>query len=136
MIARSGEVLGGLFFGHSLPGKFTEIHEATLMGIAAQAAIAMDNARLFEHGQWVQTELKRSNEELRRVTDLEVFAYSASHDLQEPLRTVAISAQLIQRSLGKRLSGDDRCSGQHHYGRKADERPHSGPSGVYQSDQV
>jgi PAS domain S-box-containing protein len=108
VIARSGEVLGGLFFGHSLPGRFTEIHEATLMGIAAQAAIAMDNARLFEHGQWIQTELKRSNEELRRVNrDLEVFAYSASHDLQEPLRTVAISAQLIQRSLGKRVSGDD-----------------------------
>ena len=64
--------------------------------------------RLFEHGQWIQTELKRSNEELRRVNrDLEVFAYSASHDLQEPLRTVAISAQLIQRSLGKRVSGDD-----------------------------
>ena len=108
VIARSGEVLGGLFFGHSAPGKFTETHERILTGIAAQAAIAMDNARLFEQAKWAQTELKRSNEELRRANrDLEVFAYSASHDLQEPLRTIAISAQLLERIWGERLSGND-----------------------------
>ena len=105
---RSGEVLGGLFFGHSVPGKFTETHEAIVTGVAAQAAIAMDNARLFEQAQWVQAEMKRSNEELRRANrDLEVFAYSASHDLQEPLRTIAISGQLIERGWGKQLQGDD-----------------------------
>ncbi|MDQ2948179.1 MAG: ATP-binding protein, partial [Acidobacteriota bacterium] len=108
VIARSGEVLGGLLFGHSMPGKFTENHAAIITGIAAQAAIAIDNARLFDQAQWVQTELKRSNEELRRANrDLEIFAYSASHDLQEPLRTIAISAQLIERSWGQHLQGKD-----------------------------
>ncbi len=98
VISRSGEVLGGLFFGHSAPGKFTETHETIVAGIAAQAAIAMDNAHLFERAQWVQGELKRSNEELRRANqDLEMFAYSASHDLQEPLRTISISAQILER---------------------------------------
>ena len=68
----------------------------------------MDNARLFEETQWAQTELTRSNEELRRVNrDLEVFAYSASHDLQEPLRTIAISAQLIERSRSLGQQGQD-----------------------------
>jgi PAS domain S-box-containing protein len=106
--ARSGDVLGGLFFGHSTPGKFTETHEAIVVGIAAQAAIAMDNARLFEQSQWAQAELKRSNEELRRANqDLEVFAYSASHDLQEPLRTVSISAQIIERNWRDRLQGEE-----------------------------
>jgi light-regulated signal transduction histidine kinase (bacteriophytochrome) len=101
-------VLGGLFFGHSVPGKFTGNHEALLRGVAAQAGIAMDNARLFEQAQWVQNELKRSNEELRRANqDLETFAYSASHDLNEPLRTVAISAQLLERTCGGRLKGDE-----------------------------
>jgi len=108
VVARSGEVLGGLFFGHGEPGKFTATHEAILTGIAAQAAIAMDNARLFEQAQWVQAEIKRSNQELRRANeDLEVFAYSASHDLQEPLRTIAISAQLLERSWAQRLEGED-----------------------------
>ena len=105
--SRSGEVLGGLFFGHSTPGKFKDQHETILLGIAAQAAIALDNARLFEEAQWVQNELKRSNEELRRANqDLETFAYSASHDLQEPLRTIIISAQLLERRYGEQLRGD------------------------------
>ena len=108
VIARSGELLGGLFFGHCLPGKFTEMHQEIIAGVAAQAAIAMDNARLFEQARWTQAELKRSNEELRRANkDLEVFAYSASHDLKDPLRTIAISAQLIERSWGQQLQGTD-----------------------------
>lgn len=107
--SRSGEVLGGLFFGHSMPARFTVQQEAVLLGLAAQAAIAMDNARLFEQAQWAQEELKRSNEELRRANqDLESFAYSASHDLQEPLRTMAVSSQLLQRRYGGELQEDAR----------------------------
>jgi len=46
--------------------------------------------------------------DLRQVNrDLETFAYSASHDLQEPLRTIAISAQLLNRSCGNRLEPDE-----------------------------
>jgi PAS domain S-box-containing protein len=108
VIARSGEVLGGLFFGHSERSRFTEAHEAIVNGIAAQASIAMDNARLFQEAERAQGELKRTNDELRRVNqDLEVFAYSASHDLQEPLRTISLSAQIIERDLGQRLEGED-----------------------------
>jgi PAS domain S-box-containing protein len=107
VVARSGEVLGGLFFGHSATGRFTAQHEVMLAGIAAQAAIAMDNARLFEKAQWAQNELQRSNEDLRRANqDLEMFAYSASHDLQEPLRNIAISAQLLDRICGDQLDSE------------------------------
>ncbi|HEY3454455.1 MAG TPA: histidine kinase dimerization/phospho-acceptor domain-containing protein, partial [Bryobacteraceae bacterium] len=57
--------------------------------------------------QWVQNELKQSNEELRRVNqDLETFAYSASHDLNEPLRTIALSAELLERTAANRLDKD------------------------------
>jgi PAS domain S-box-containing protein len=107
VVSRSGEVIGTLVFGHSTAGKFGDGHEALLHGIAAQAGIAMDNARLFEQAEWAQNELKRSNEELRRINeDLEVFAYSASHDLQEPLRTITLSSELLQRNFTKQLSGD------------------------------
>jgi PAS domain S-box-containing protein len=109
VVAHSKEVLGALFFGNSDAGAFTASHESIVAGIAAQTAIAMDNARLYEQARWVQSELKRSNEELRRANgDLEVFAYSASHDLQEPLRTIAISAQLIERSVGEQLPAEER----------------------------
>jgi GAF domain-containing protein/anti-sigma regulatory factor (Ser/Thr protein kinase) len=46
--SRRGEVLGGLFFGHPEPGRFTEVHERLVVGIANHAAIAIDNARLYE----------------------------------------------------------------------------------------
>ena len=63
--SRSGEVLGGLFFGHSKPAVFTETIERTIVGIAAQAAIAMDNARLFEAAQREIEDRKRTEEALR-----------------------------------------------------------------------
>lgn len=48
VVSRSGEVHGGLFLGHGQPAMFTSSHEAIVTGIAAQAAIAIDNARLLE----------------------------------------------------------------------------------------
>ena len=48
VVSRTGEVLGGLFFGHSRAGVFAERDERLVAGIAAQAAIAIDNARLYE----------------------------------------------------------------------------------------
>ena len=47
VVSRSGEVVGGLFFGHPQPGHFTAEHEMLAEGIAAHAAIAIDNARLY-----------------------------------------------------------------------------------------
>ena len=49
--SRSGEVIGGLFFGHERAGVFTENHEQLIVGIAPQAAVAMDNARLYREAQ-------------------------------------------------------------------------------------
>ena len=48
VLARSGEVLGGLFFGHPDPGRFTERLETLLTGVAAQAAVAIETRRLQE----------------------------------------------------------------------------------------
>ncbi|MDQ1590433.1 MAG: hypothetical protein QOG71_1060 [Pyrinomonadaceae bacterium] len=48
VVSRSGEVLGGLFFGHEEANIFTARAAGIVEGLAAQAAIAMDNARLFE----------------------------------------------------------------------------------------
>ncbi|HEX7151626.1 MAG TPA: GAF domain-containing protein [Thermoanaerobaculia bacterium] len=48
VVARTGEVLGGLFFGHEEEGIFTESEVRIAEGLAAQAAVGIDNARLYE----------------------------------------------------------------------------------------
>jgi PAS domain S-box-containing protein len=47
-------------------------------------------------------QLERSN------ADLERFAYAASHDLQEPLRSMKMGAAMVLASAGARLDGDER----------------------------
>ena len=58
VVSRSEEVLGGLFFGHPEPGIFGEREENIATALAAQAAVALDNARLFES-------VRESNERYR-----------------------------------------------------------------------
>ncbi|QDQ25052.1 PAS domain S-box protein [Chitinimonas arctica] len=57
VISNSGEFLGALLFGHSLAGVFTERHEQLIGGVANQAAIAIDNARLYTRLQEVAERL-------------------------------------------------------------------------------
>src|SRR5690606_1557489 len=47
VILSDGEVLGGLFFGHSEEGVFNDETAVLIEGIASQASIAIENARLF-----------------------------------------------------------------------------------------
>src|SRR4051812_18851966 len=88
-----------------------------IKGLASHAAIALDNAMLFSQlgqeknrAQEALTALQRANEELRRANaDLEQFAYSASHDLQEPLRMVSIYSELLRKRFAEKLGteGDE-----------------------------
>ena len=55
------------------------------------------------------TARKRAEAELLRANqDLQQFAYSASHDLQEPLRSVKIYSELLAQQLGDKLEGAPR----------------------------
>lgn len=67
--SRSGEVIGGLFFGHAQPGVFHERSERLIVGLAAGAAVAIDNARLFQKAQREIEERRRAEEALRRLNE-------------------------------------------------------------------
>ncbi|MBB4857707.1 PAS domain S-box-containing protein [Novosphingobium chloroacetimidivorans] len=67
--SRSGEVIGGLFFGHHLPAQFGDRAERLAMGLASQAAISIENARLIQAAQRLNQTLEQKVAE--RTRDLE-----------------------------------------------------------------
>ncbi|WNM64070.1 PAS domain-containing protein [Candidatus Nitrospira neomarina] len=81
VVSRSGEVLGGLFFGHSQPNMFTQTGEAILIGIASQAAIAIDNARLYQSAQKEIEQRKHVSENLRRLASIVESSQDAIYSL-------------------------------------------------------
>jgi signal transduction histidine kinase len=83
---RSGDVLGGLFFGHSQPGVFTEQHEQMVDGIAAWASIALENARLHAESE-------------RAVNARDEFLSVAAHELRNPLNALQLQLVGLTRSV-------------------------------------
>jgi light-regulated signal transduction histidine kinase (bacteriophytochrome) len=54
-------------------------------------------------------EQKEKEEELRQANeDLQQFAYSASHDLQEPIRNVAVYSEIVAKRYHHQLDADGR----------------------------
>jgi len=67
VVSRNGEVIGGLFFGHRETGVFTERSERGLLGLAAEAAVAIENARLATAAQREIAERRQAQDELREL---------------------------------------------------------------------
>jgi PAS domain S-box-containing protein len=104
VISRSGEVLGGLFFGHPEEGVFTERTARIVEGLAAQAAVAMDNARLYEAAQRARAEAEQGAEEKERLYReaqessrlKDEFLATVSHELRTPLTSILGWAHMMR----------------------------------------
>jgi PAS domain S-box-containing protein len=75
VFSRNGNVLGGLFFGHTEADVFRKESERGLEGLAAEAAVAIDNAQLLnalqrelEHRRTAEADLAESEARLRLAT--------------------------------------------------------------------
>jgi signal transduction histidine kinase/CheY-like chemotaxis protein len=104
VVSRSGEVIGGLFFGHSTPGMFSARTEELISTFAGQAAIAIDNARLYDMAQKAAQERegllaseRAARAEAERHNKMkDEFLAMLAHELRNPLAPITSAAQLLR----------------------------------------
>ena len=84
VVSRTGSVHGGLFLGHPDVGVFTERHERLAAGLAAWAALAMDNGLLYAEAQ-------------RANTAKDHFLATLSHELRTPLNAIVGWLSMLRR---------------------------------------
>lgn len=123
------DAIGWLLLGHSQPGAFHAEAETVMGGLAAEAAIAIENAKLYhalaheleakskaeaelreaqrrlqQHARELEQRVQERTASLREaVTQMEEFSYTVSHDLRGPLRAMHAFAEALVEDYGPQL---------------------------------
>ncbi|WP_375503747.1 SpoIIE family protein phosphatase [uncultured Jatrophihabitans sp.] len=93
VVTRTGEVIGALLFGHRNPGTFDEECTRTIEIVAAQAAVAVENARLFAAEQDARV---RAEEVTARLALLQSLASRLSDAITADATVAALADVLLE----------------------------------------
>src|SRR5256886_108528 len=113
LLDSNGNVRGGLLLGHSEPDRFTQDDEVLLVGIAAQAAVALENARLYSAAHAQAQELDAIFESIIdgvALVDDEgkvLRENKTAHHLLKTLgKNTEVAEELLHRVAAHALNGD------------------------------
>jgi signal transduction histidine kinase len=82
---------------------FTARHERLVAGIASSAAVAMDNARLYDAERRARTEAEAANKAKAE------FLANMSHELRTPLNAIGGYADLLLEGVRGAITGEQRA---------------------------
>jgi signal transduction histidine kinase len=95
-ICARGKAVGFINVSSSTPGYYTQEHAERLRAFADQAAIALENARLFAAEQQRAAELARALDQQRELDRLQrEFIQNVSHELRTPLALIRGHAEVL-----------------------------------------
>jgi signal transduction histidine kinase/CheY-like chemotaxis protein/PAS domain-containing protein len=98
VVTRGGRILGGIALSHSDPGVFTKREERIVSGIAAHAAVALENAELYD----AERRARAAAEAASRAKD--EFLAMLGHELRNPIGAIRNSVEALEMSQAR--SGD------------------------------
>src|ERR671937_2598635 len=108
-LATPQRVVGAMTISRQRVDPFTELDAAILKVITNQAAIAIDNGRLYEQLQAHLGELETANAQIAEVSRLKSeFLANMSHELRTPLNAILGFSELLRDDLAGKISENQR----------------------------
>lgn len=96
--------LGALVVSRRRPHAWTPGEVETAEALATQAAVALENARLFDEARTAYLELKDAQERIIRSEKMAVlgtFASGLAHEVRNPLNSMALQLSILERRIGR-----------------------------------
>lgn len=113
-VLKQQQLIGVIYLANDLVGSVFDTSQVEITKLLiAQAAIALDNARLIEHIKKMNGELEirvneRTSELITSNNELEAFSYSVAHDLRTPLRSIDGFSTILLETASDKLNEEHR----------------------------
>ncbi len=107
-LAAHGRVFGLLVITTAAPRRWSEDEVDIAQALAAQASVALDNARLFEEARTAYQDLKEAQKRIMRTEKMAVlgtFASGLAHEVRNPLNSIGLQLSLLERRIGRVEAG-------------------------------
>ena len=98
------ETLGLLAVTGTRPRRWSEAHVEVAEALAAQAAVAVENARLYEEARAALSELKNAQARIihnEKMAVLGTFASGLAHEVRNPLNSISLQLSVLERRIAR-----------------------------------
>jgi signal transduction histidine kinase len=107
-LAAHDRTFGLIVISAAKPRRWSEDEVDVAQALAAQASVALDNARSYDEARNAYLELKYAQQRIMRTEKMAVlgtFASGLAHEVRNPLNSIGLQLSLLERRIGRVDSG-------------------------------